>query len=156
MYLDVISRLTTCEGVTDLPITQIVSTVNRPDGPLLEVDPLLGCAVSLFPLLDQMVNLIQKVRMLQNNTLRIVTNASELVRQLQQWRAPNAAMFKRCEDPHSDVQHNIQTAEALRYAAILYIHQAVPELAYVPCNTIAKKILFKLASVPSQSLATNL
>jgi hypothetical protein len=114
----------------------------------------MGCATTLFPLIGCVANLIQRVRKTESNSLTSVSTAMELKEQLQQWQVPNIVMFERPEDPNSEVQHSIQTAEAYRYATLLYLHQAVPEIPSDPAHTLAKKVLVTLASVPLSSRTT--
>lgn len=154
VYMDVIARLTSLEEAQDLNFEEILNTVNSPFGDQVEVDPLMGCATTLFPLIGRVANLIQHVRKTETNSLTIVSTAMELKEQLQQWKVPSALVFERPEDPNSEVQHSIQTAEAYRYATLLYLHQAVPEIPSDPAQTLAKKVLLTLAAVPLSSRAT--
>ncbi|KIW71462.1 hypothetical protein PV04_03627 [Phialophora macrospora] len=154
VYMDVIARLTSLEEAHDLNFEEILTTVNASYGDQIEVDPLMGCATTLFPLIGRVANLIQRVRKTESNSLTMVSTAMELKEQLQQWQVPNALVFERPEDPNSEVQHSIQTAEAYRYATLLYLHQAVPEIPSDPAFSLAKKVLVTLASVPLSSRAT--
>ncbi|KIW47421.1 uncharacterized protein PV06_00118 [Exophiala oligosperma] len=154
VYMDVIARLTSLEEALELNFEEILSTVNAPFGDQVEVDPLMGCATTLFPLLGRVANLIQRVRKTETNSLTLVSSAMELKEQLQQWQVPSALIFERPEDPNSEVQHSIQTAEAYRYAMLLYLHQAVPEIPSDPPSMLAKKVLVTLASVPLSSRTT--
>jgi hypothetical protein len=153
VYMDVIARLTSLEESGELNCEEIINTVNQPTGDLFEVDPLMGCAVTLFPIIGRTASLIQTVRKIPSNTLAIVSQAMELKELLQQWQPPSAMMFERPEDVTSEVHHSIQTAEAYRYAMLLYLHQAVPEIPSEPCEVLAKKTLMSLASVPLSSRA---
>ncbi|OAP56777.1 hypothetical protein AYL99_08889 [Fonsecaea erecta] len=154
VYMDVIARLTSLEEAPDLNFEDILSTVNSPFGDQVEVDPLMGCATTLFPLIGRVANLIQRVRKTESNSLTIVSTALELKERLLQWQVPSVLIFERPEDPNSEVQHSIQTAEAYRYATLLYLHQAVPEIPSDPAASLAKKVLVTLASVPLSSRAT--
>ena len=155
VYMDVIARLTSFEEtVNPLDLEEILAMVNGPLGDQVEIDPLMGCATSLFPLIGRVATLIQRVRTTASNSLTIVSTAMELKEQLQKWQIPSVVMFERPEDPNSEVQHSIQTAEAYRYATLLYLHQAVPEIPSHPAQTLAKKVLITLASVPLSSGAT--
>jgi hypothetical protein len=154
IYMDVIARLTSLEEAQDLNFEEILSTVNNPYSDMVEVDPLMGCAVTLFPLIGRVAKLIQRVRKTESNSLTIISTAMELKEQLLQWQVPNAVIFERPEDPNSEVQHSIQTAEAYRYATLLYLHQAVPEIPSDPAFSLAKKVLVTLASVPLSSRTT--
>jgi len=154
VYMDVIARLTSLEEASELNFEEILATVNTPLGDQVEVDPLMGCATTLFPLIGCVANLIQRVRKTESNSLTSVSSAMELKEQLQQWQVPSVVMFERPEDPNSEVQHSIQTAEAYRYATLLYLHQAVPEIPSDPAPMLAKKVLVTLASVPLSSRTT--
>lgn len=154
VYMDVIARLTSLEESVELNFEEILGTVNTPIGEQAEVDPLMGCATTLFPLIGRVANLIQRVRKMETNSLNIVSQAMELKEQLQRWQVPSAVLFERPEDPSSEVQHSIQTADAYRYAMLLYLHQAVPEIPSDPPSTLAKKVLVTLASVPLSSRTT--
>lgn len=154
VYMDVIARLTSLEEAHDLNFEEILSTVNTPYGDQVEVDPLMGCATTLFPLIGRVANLIQRVRKTESNSLTVISTAMELKEQLLQWQVPSAFIFERPEDPSSEVQHSIQTAEAYRYATLLYLHQAVPEIPSDPAFSLAKKVLVTLASVPLSSRTT--
>lgn len=153
VYMDVIARLTSLEEAGDLNFEQILATANQPMGDLLEIDPLMGCAITLFPIIGRAANHIQNVRRMETNSLAIVSHAMELKEQLQQWEVPSPMMFERPEDMSSEIQHSIQTAEAYRYAMMLYLHQAVPEIPSEPSEFLAKKCLMMLASVPLSSRA---
>ena len=153
VYMDVIARLSSLEDSGNLNLEEIIGTVNQPMGDLLDVDPLMGCAVTLFPIIGRAASLIQTVRRTSSNGLAIVSKAMELKEELQQWQAPSSMIFERPEDRTSEVQHSIQTADAYRYAMILYLHQAVPEIPCEPCEVLAKKVLMALASVPLSSRA---
>jgi hypothetical protein len=154
VYMDVIARLTSLEEAVELNFEEILGTVNTSFGDQIEVDPLMGCATTLFPLIGRAANLIQRARKMESNSLTLVSTAMELKEQLQQWQVPSALAFERPEDPNSEVQHSIQTAEAYRYAILLYLHQAVPEIPSDPAQVLAKKVLVTLASVPLSSRAT--
>lgn len=154
VYMDVIARLTSLEESVELNFEEILGTVNMNFGDHIEVDPLMGCATTLFPLIGRVANLIQRVRKTETNSLNIVSQAMELKEQLQRWQVPNTRLFERPEDPSSEVQHSCQTADAYRYAMLLYLHQAVPEIPSDPPSTLAKKVLLTLASVPLSSRTT--
>jgi hypothetical protein len=154
VYMDVIVGLISLEEEAGgLSLDEILDTVNQPMGDLFEVDSLMGCAITLFPIIGRTATLIRKVRKTEINSLAIVSQAIELKEQLQQWQTPSPMIFERPEDITSEVQHSIQTAEAYRYAMLLYLHQAVPEIPSEPSEVLAKKVLMALASVPLSSRA---
>jgi hypothetical protein len=75
----------------------------------------------------------------------------ELQAQLEEWEAPT--FFEPPEDPTSHIQHSLQTAEAYRWATLLYLHQAVPEIPSKSSAALAKRVLVYLATVPLSSRA---
>lgn len=150
LYMDVIARLTSrdgCEGPEmDLSIFQLPGDVVH------EIDPLMGCAATLFPLINQVAGLVQRVRKSDSNSISLVSQAIELKRLVEQWEPPR--WFEPPEDPTSEVQHSIQTAHAYRWATLLYLHQAVPEMPSEPTSELAKRVLILLATVPPSSRTT--
>jgi hypothetical protein len=157
VYMDVIARLTSLEEDNEFNFEEILETVNAPFGNLgqpFEVDPLLGCAASLFPLIGRVANLIQKVRKTEVNSIPIVSQAMELKQKIEQWQTPDRSLFNAPEDPSSDVDHCLQTAEAYRWAILLYLHQAVPEIPSTNSRLLSRQVLVHIACVPVSSRAT--
>ena len=158
IYMDVLARLTSLEE-TDHDVDHgyfedIISTVNGPSDLINEVDPLLGCAYTLFPLIGRVANLVQRVRKTNSNSITLVSQATELKQLVQHWASPDATLFETPEDPTSEIEHFIKTAEAYRWATLLFLHQAVPEVSSEPTLVSAKRILLFLAQVPLSSRAT--
>ncbi|RMZ81489.1 hypothetical protein DV738_g2233, partial [Chaetothyriales sp. CBS 135597] len=149
IYMDVIARLTSLGTAGDFDLAELVAAFN-PAMPnmLVDVDPLLGCAVDLFPIIGRVASLIQTVRQTHTNSLQVVGEASELKDQLEHWEMPRLDMFDQPHDSTTRVQHAMLTAEAYRYAALLYLHQAVPEMASSPTSVLAKQVLLQLTNVP--------
>ncbi|KAJ9654767.1 hypothetical protein H2198_006206 [Neophaeococcomyces mojaviensis] len=154
VYMDVIARLTSAEAQTSVDLENIVQAVNGPfDGNFLtEVDPLMGCATTLFPVMGKVASLVHKIWRTNSNSLNIVSEANELREQLLHWQPPRMDFIEPPEDPQSSVRHAIQTAEAYRRAILLHLHQAVPELdTEASSHAQAKNILTVLASTPLSS-----
>lgn len=152
VYLDVIARLTSSDEQESFNLENMLTTVNQPFGSIeVEVDPLMGCATTLFPLIGRVASLIQRVRRTTTNSLNIVSEANELREHLLQWQPPNMNLVEQPEDPNSNVRHAIQTAEAYRRAILLHLHQATPELATESSHAQAKSILTVLAGTPLSS-----
>ena len=151
VYFSVISRLTCFQEAPENDLEEILVTINGPIEDQVEVDPLMGCAMSLFPLLVRVADLVKCVYKTESNSLTLVSRAMELREEIAKWQVPTVSAFERPEDTSCEVQHLIQTAEAYRYAALLYLHQAVPENPSESAEKLAKKVLFKLASVPISS-----
>ncbi|KAL2830274.1 fungal-specific transcription factor domain-containing protein [Aspergillus cavernicola] len=150
LYMDVIARLTSLgehgDQEADVPSFQF------PENTVHEIDPLMGCAATLFPLINQVARLVQRVRRTETNSISLISQAIELKQLVEQWEPPD--WFEPPEDPTSEVQHSIQTAHAYRWATMLYLHQAVPEMPSEPASELAKRVLILLATVPPSSRTT--
>lgn len=150
VYMDVIARLTSIDNDD----SNCFDTVITPCGPFVinnEVDPLLGCASTLFPLIGRVANLIRKVRMSSTNSFNLISQANDLKTAVEDWEPPT--FFEAPEDPTSEIQHSLQTAESYRWATLLYLHQAVPEIPSKSAGELAKRVLVYLATVPLNSRA---
>lgn len=153
LYTDVVARLISLEeGEFDEPSMPPDFTPPLPYSPVHEVDPLMGCATTLFPLISRVASLVQKVRRSKSNSIPLISQALELKTLIEQWEAPK--YFQPPEDPTSNVQHSFQTAQAYRWATLLYLHQAVPEIPSESGAELAKRVLVLLATVPPSSRAT--
>ena len=159
VYMDVIARLTSVDEEESLefghddalwPYNASLSP-SSPTSTNTELDPLMGCAGTLFPLIGRVANLCRRVRKVASNSIAIISQANELKEAIEQWEAPAASAFDRPEDPTSEIQHALQTAEAYRFATLLYLHQAVPEIPSLTSAQLAKKVLVYLATVPLSS-----
>ena len=152
VYLDVIARLSSSDDQESLDLAKILAIANQPFGSLEEeVDPLMGCATTLFPLIGRVASLIQEVCKTSTNSLNVVSEANELREQLLRWQPPDLQSVEHPEDPSSDIRHAVQTAEAYRRATLLHLHQAVPELSSESAHAQAKNILTTLAGTPLSS-----
>lgn len=150
VYMNVIARLTSIDNEESIDFEAVFTRLYGPFGNhSSQVDPLLGCAATLFPLIGKAASLCCKVRALDTNSVAIISQAMELKEQIVQWRPGTA--FEEPEDPSSDIQYALRTAESYRYATLLYLHQAVPEIPSMSCAQLAKKILVLLATVPMSS-----
>lgn len=150
LYMDVIARLTSKDECGDQDME--FSIFHLPKDAVHEIDPLMGCAATLFPLINQAARLIQRVRKSESNSISLVSQAIELKRLVEQWEPPS--LFEPPEDPTSEVQHSIQTAHAYQWATLLYLHQAVPEMPSESASELAKRVLILLATVPASSRTT--
>ncbi|KAJ5305820.1 hypothetical protein N7508_004835 [Penicillium antarcticum] len=149
-YMDVIARLTSLDDCG--PQNWDTSIFELPSNAVHDIDPLMGCATTLYPLMSRVAKLIQNVRKSPSNTVSIVAQAMELKGLIENWEPPR--WFEPPEDPNSEVQHSIQVAHAYRWAILLYLHQAVPEIPSEPADELAKRVLILLATVPYTSRTT--
>lgn len=126
------------------------------------IDPLLGCGQSLFCIIGKVAALVSKIRKKKTmegwqkrNSLSIITQASELRQLLLDWKSTiNANMMKNEDESVTktwDLPSCIATAEAYRYATLLFLHQAVPEIPSLSSHELAEKIFLLLASIPKSS-----
>lgn len=152
VYLDVIARLSSEEEQPSPDLEHMLDVVHRPfRGNQIEIDPLMGCATTLFPLMGKVAALIQRVRNTRHNSLNIIDEANNLRERLLDWNPPDHQFVEQPEDLNSSVHHAIHTAEAYRQAILLHLYQAVPELASEPSHILAHKIMKTLAGVPLSS-----
>ena len=153
VYMDVIARLTSLESddseafdILGNPICQISMQGHG-------IDPLMGCASTMFPTIGRVGNLIRKVRRTRENSLKVIEEANILKAQLEKWTAPR--MFEEPQDKSTDVEQALWTAEAYRSATLLYLYQAVPEISLDSVTdkiaALATKVLTNLANVPVTS-----
>ena len=166
VYMDVIARLTSVDSdeSNDFDNTFLFSA----DSPQMvmgngapgfgidfgmpidaRLDPLMGCANTLFPLIGRVANLVRKVCRSQTNSPAVISQANDLKTALEAWEPP--AFIERPEDPTTLVQHTLQTAEAYRWATLLHLHQSVPEIPSMSSAELAQRVLQYLATVPLES-----
>ena len=149
VYMDVIARLT---SVDDDESNDFDTALWFSPGPFMasaEVDPLMGCASTLFPLIGRVANLVRRVRKSTHKSPFIVSQANELKKQIENWEPP--VFLEAPQDPTSEIQDSLQTAEAYRWATLLYLHQAVPEIPSRSATELANQVLVYLATVPLTS-----
>ena len=114
-----------------------------------EIDPLMGCAGTLYPIIGKVTKLVGQVRKSERNTKAIMEDARYLKSMVERWEPPSS--FEPVEDPTLEEQHSILTAEAYRATTLLYLHQAVPEIESEPAAVLASRALSCLAAVPITS-----
>jgi hypothetical protein len=152
VYMDVIARLTSVDDSDskspdiDQMLTPLNSSFpnNRP-----EIDPLMGSASTLFPLIGHAASLCRQVLNSAKNSISTISRANELKELIERWKP--SPFYETPQDPYSDIQHALQTAEAYRYATLLHLHQAVPEIPSMTSAELARQVLIKLATVPISS-----
>ncbi|KAF2873022.1 fungal-specific transcription factor domain-containing protein [Massariosphaeria phaeospora] len=153
LYMDVIARLTSADDdeTNDFDIFPDTMYI---DGQVedTQLDPLMGCAGTLFPIIGRVANLVKKVRRTDSNGPTIISQAMELKAQLEDWVPP--AYIEDPEDETTSPHDSIRTAAAYQYATLLYLHQAVPEIPSLASAVLAKKVLCELATVEPRSRST--
>lgn len=116
-----------------------------------DIDPLLGCARDLFLIIGRTASLISKTRTLNKISLSVVSTAVSLKTELENWKPKNTYKQINLEDPYCDLASIVATAESYRFATLLYLHQAVPEIPSQSSKDLAEKVLMLLASIPTNS-----
>lgn len=171
IYMDVITRFT-CRNTHRMD-TRFIAACQRLDRrphTALQVDPLMGAATTLFPLIGRVADLVNRVHASpapsmagyeELNPPGLVAEAVELKVAIECWtpfslsdlNTPNMSdsMESMTSASASDL---IQTANAYKWATILLLHQAVPEIPRShSTKQLARRVLVLLATVPLGSRA---
>lgn len=151
IYMDVIARLTSADDDDSDYFDTVFDALYSNGNTDTRLDPLMGCASSLFPIIGRVANLARKIRRTDATPLNVISYATGLKRQLENWTPPSFIEDPEDETTSPDDIH--QTALAYQYATLLYLHQAVPEIPSLPAATLAEKVLRALASVNVSSRA---
>ncbi|KAI4172953.1 MAG: hypothetical protein LQ343_003240 [Gyalolechia ehrenbergii] len=151
VYMDVIARLTSVDNDESQDFDCALNVSIGPLEAQHAVDPLMGCASTLFPLIGRVANLVRRVRRTSKNSIKIISQGHDLKKAIETWGAP--VFFEETEDQSLDIQHSLDTAEAYRWATLLYLHQAVPEMPSQPAEELARKVIVYLLRVPLSSRA---
>ena len=151
IYLDAMACLTSIEEPRSVDFEDLLKLTEEPFDGVWPMDPRMGCAVTLFPLLGKVGSLMQRIRETTKNSLSMISEANELREQLLEWEPPDLDMFEPPEDSSSNVRHALQTAEAYRRAILLHLHQAVTVISAETSQEQARAILNALAATPLSS-----
>ncbi|KAL1606779.1 hypothetical protein SLS60_004186 [Paraconiothyrium brasiliense] len=152
LYIDVIARLTSADTDESSDYDSVLDSLHMGENDACQLDPLMGCAQTLFPIIGRVANLVRKVRRVDTNSSTIISQAMELKRQLEAWIPPS--YIEDPEDETTSPHDSIKTATAYQYATLLYLHQAVPEIPSLPSAVLAQKIVRELATVDHRSRST--
>lgn len=151
VYMDVIARLTAIRDEDPDDLDSSLIPMCNIELQEQEIDPLMGCAATLFPVMGEVLNLVRQVRKTQKNSPIVVSRAAELKSQLRSWTPPE--FFIPPEDGSVEVEHLKNTAEAYRLVTLLLLYQAVPMICSKKPTFLAEEALFELACVPTSSRA---
>ncbi|KAJ4512351.1 hypothetical protein HRR83_006867 [Exophiala dermatitidis] len=156
IYKDVINRLTTSYKEEPVDVDSITAYVLLDPVPLeQQLHPLLGCAIKLFPLLGRLTDVIKSVqrRSEKHNSPSMISRAAALRLAIESW-SPSIDSDQ-SGGLTSYISDFIQTAEAYRWAALLLLRQAVPELPWIHSFwELAEKVSIYLATTPVTSQTT--
>lgn len=129
----------------------------------IEIDPLLGCSASLFPIIGRAISAANRLRgrklseRLDQWTLAVLSQGIAVRDELIRWRPPpndKSAFAWIPSDPSCELHEVIQTASAYRLSALLYLYEAVPQFIpdlHRPLSRVYTNILSLLKSVPGTS-----
>ncbi|KAJ4381025.1 hypothetical protein N0V86_003372 [Didymella sp. IMI 355093] len=149
IYMDVIARLTSADDDDSNDVDAIYDSIHSTGRTDPTLDPLMGCAYSLFPIIGRVAALIRRLRKSIGDCPDLTVQAIRLKSQLEEWTPPS-----HIEDPEDETtspRDAIKTATAYQHATLLYLHQAFPEIPSLPALILAKKTLCELASVEPSS-----
>jgi hypothetical protein len=149
IYMDVIARLTSADDDENNDVDFVHESIYANGEVDTKLDPLMGCAHTLFPIIGRVANLVRKVRRTDSNGPSIISQAVHLKSQLEEWMPPS--FIEDPEDETTSPHDSIRTAVAYQYATLLYLHQAVPEIPSQPSHVLAKRVLCELATVEPRS-----
>lgn len=156
MYMDVLARIT-CHNIQALDVDFMTArSLDNPEndsGP--EIDHLMGFAGTLFPWIGRVADVVSRVWQTPEkpNSLTIISRAVALRAAIEQWNPPITSLgVIEGESLTSHTSDLIQTANAYRWATLLLLHQAVPELpSRIGFAEMAQNVLILLATVPLTS-----
>ncbi|CAN9144080.1 unnamed protein product [Alternaria alternata] len=149
IYMDVLARLTSADDDDAYDVDTIQESIYATGETETTLDPLMGCAHTLFPIIGRVANLVRKVRKSDSNGPTIISQAVQLKSQLEEWTPPS--FIEDPEDETTSPHDTIKTALAYRNATLLYLHQAVPEIPSESPSVLAKRVLCDLATVHPRS-----
>jgi hypothetical protein len=115
-----------------------------------QVDPWMGYARSLLPLMGRTADLCEVVRATNTNSTDIIKRAVVLKCEIEGW-SPDTNILLRSDGSLMNQACLIHIAEAYRYATILYLCQVVPEILATSTEKLARNIFAHLSSVPPSS-----
>lgn len=155
IYMDVIARLTSdCGTSLDSDKSSFLGIYEPyPKGD--DMDPLMGYAATLFPVIGRVGDLVGeiRVRISKRNSPAIISRAMELRKIIETWSP--AIDLEQVDDPTPNMSDAIQTAEAYRWSTLLYLQQAVPELPNLrSVGELGQRTLVYLATIPMMSQTT--
>ena len=86
---------------------------------IAEINPLMACISTLFPIIGRVAILNRKVRKVESNSIGIISQTAELKEAIIQWSPP--PFIEQSEDPSSKISHALRAAKAYRYTPLYSI-----------------------------------
>ncbi|RSL48080.1 hypothetical protein CEP54_013095 [Fusarium duplospermum] len=156
LYMDVLTRIT-CSNVQAMDFDLMTACSSTSPCPEPQVDPLMGCAGTLFPLIGRVADLVRRVRKTKDklNSPAIVARAVELKMAVECWTpSMSLEVVGDAESLTPNASDLVQTANSYKWATLLLLYQAVPELPIrFSFSEMARKVLVLIATVPLHSRA---
>ena len=157
MYVDILARLTSQDIDMCPTFEEIFHITHSPLHAEKELDPLMGCAGTLFPTIGRVAQLARSVLdqgYPQEATFAyFIRQGNDLKQQLEKWISPPTIKQWSKKDLE-DFTHSRRTANAYRWATMLLLRQTVPELdGFDTPWEMAAQILSDLSLVPDHSNA---
>jgi hypothetical protein len=152
IYMNIIARLTANRSPPlDLEMASLFD-LHDPYPTDDDMDPLMGYASTLFPVIGRVGDLVSEIRtrVSKRNSPAIISRAIELRKLTEAW-APTVDL-EQVDDPTPNMSDVIQTAEAYRFSTLLFLQQAVPELPNLgSVGELGQRTLVYLATIPMTS-----
>lgn len=151
IYMDVLARLTSDCGPSSN--TELLSLfLTDPIANSEKLDPLMGYATTLFPLIGRLADLITQIRFrnTRRNSPIIISRGIQLRHLIEAWTP--AIDLEQINHPTTLQTEAIQLAEAYRSSTLLLLQEAVPELPSLASYAqLGQKSLMYLATIPPTS-----
>ncbi|KAF8846689.1 hypothetical protein BDZ45DRAFT_637914, partial [Acephala macrosclerotiorum] len=120
----------------------------------IPLDPWMFCAGRVFRFMKRAADLCYEVRMANSASSTNIAEAVALAREIVAW-TPNALVSfpssSRLHVSGLDERYMMYTAEGYRYATLLYLRQAVPEMPSISIQQLARDTIRHLSSCPPSS-----
>jgi hypothetical protein len=119
--------------------------------PLSSLDPWLGCLSISIYLMKRAAHVCHEAISGTCSSSAICQKATCLKQEIEGWTPTIDRPRSRTQLFTADEDYMLHTAEAYRYATLLYLHQAVPEMLSTTSQHLAKEAIRHLCSCPPSS-----
>jgi hypothetical protein len=122
--------------------------------PLISLDPWLDCLSTSIYLMKQAALVCHDVVSGTSTSSAICQRATRLKQEIEGWTPTIRRPRSRAQLFTADEEYMLHTAEAYRYATLLYLHQAVPEMLSASSQQLATTAIAHLCSCPPSATIT--
>ena len=150
IYLDTMSRLTCLEDNPpdrrniSLLMTDVFGLADN------ELDPLMGCSATLFLLIRKAVELYRTLRSGTSAYYNAeVISLAAVLQDIKQWKPPIS--LESTGYAAAQISDVLETAESLRLAALITIHQCVRFESSYSSYRLAQQVIQHLSKIPMSS-----